>query len=191
PRSVVVVINEEGAKAAVPESCVAEFCPEGGVFEKTAAEIPVQARMLQIEVGDKNVQPAVTINVSSVNSHARLRLAVFADGDAGLSSDFRKGSVVVVAEQEVGVGVVGDKDVLPPIVVEVEGYDAKAAARMKPKFGGFGKVRERAVSVVVIERRRLAAKLIRMAVATVTRLLIAAPDVILRRPGHVIGDHKV
>src|SRR5262249_22848880 len=85
-----------------------------------AAEIPIETGVFKIEVRDKNVQPAITINVGGVSSHTRFGLAVFADGDAGLEGHFAEAAVVIVAEKEIRVRVVGDEDVLPAVVVEVE-----------------------------------------------------------------------
>ena len=60
---VVVVIDEERAETAVPESRVAEFGGERGVFKRPAAQISIEAGVLKIEVRDKKVRPAVAVNV--------------------------------------------------------------------------------------------------------------------------------
>src|SRR5215510_4255172 len=188
---VVVVIDEERAETAVPESRVAEFGRERGVFKRPAAQISIEAGVLEIEVRDKNVRPAVAINVGGVGSHARFGLAVFADGDAGLEGYFAEATVVIVAEEEIRVGVIGDEDVLPAVVVEVECNYAQAAAGVRPDPGSLSNIGEGAAAVVMVKRRLLPAKFIRVAVSTVPRLLVAAPDVIIRRPGHVICDREI
>src|SRR5262245_44759894 len=131
-RPIVVVINERRAEAAIPESGVAEFGRESGVFKRTVAQISIETGVLEIEVRDENVQPAVSVNIGGVNSHSRLGLAVFADGDAGLEGYFTEAPVVIVTEEEVRVGVIGDEEVLPAVVVEVKGDDAKTAAGVRP-----------------------------------------------------------
>src|SRR5262245_42430239 len=190
-RPIVVVINEERAEAAVPESCVAEFGRECGVFKRPAAQISIETGVLKIEVRDKNVRPAVAINVSGVGSHTRFGLAVFADGDAGLEGHLAEATVVIVAEEEIRVRVVGDEDVLPAVVVEVECNYAQTAAGARADPGSFSNVGECAGAVVTVKRRLLPAKLIRVAVSPVPRLLVAAPDVVIRRPCQVIGDSEI
>src|SRR5262249_31980245 len=174
-----------------PESRVAEFGGERGVFKRPAAQISIETGMLKIEVRDNNIRPAVAINVGGVSSHARFGLAVFADGDAGLESHFAEATVVIVAEKEIRVSVVGDEDVLPAVVVEVECNYAQTAAGVRPDPGRFSNILEGAVAVVMVKRRLLPAKLIRVAVSPVPRLLVAAPDVIIRRPSHVICDREI
>src|SRR5499426_1666756 len=190
-RPIVVVINEERAEAAIPESGVAEFGRERGVFKRPVAQISIETGVLKIEVRDENVQPAVSVNIGGVSSHSRLGLAVFADGDAALKRYFAEAPVVIVTEEKVRVGVIGDEDVLPAVVVEVKCDNAQTAAGMRPDLGSFSDIGEGAVAVVSVKRRLLPAKLIGVAVSPVPRLLVAAPDVVIRRPCHVIGDREI
>src|SRR5882672_1009611 len=190
-RPVVVVIDEERTESAVPESGVAEFGRKRGGFQKTVAQSSIETGVFQIEVSDKNVRPAVSINIGGVGSHPRFGLAVFADGDAGLEGHFAEAPVTIVTEEEVRVGVVGDEDILPAVVVEVKSNNAQTAAGMRPDLGSFSNIGEGAVAVVMVERRLLPAKLIRVAVSSVARLLVTAPEVIIRRPGHVIGNREI
>src|SRR5262249_27497966 len=108
-RPVVVVIDEERAEAAVPESGVAEFCRKRGVFESAGSQVSMVPRVSEVEVSDKNVRPAVPINIGGVRSHPRFGLAVFADGDAGQEGYFAEAAVMIVTEEEIRVGVIGDE----------------------------------------------------------------------------------
>src|SRR5262249_31207282 len=93
--------------------------------------------------------------------------------------------------EEIRVRVVGDEDVLPAVVVEVECNYAQTTAGVRPDPGGFSNIFEGAVAIVMVKRRLLPAKLIRVAVSPVPRLLVAAPDVVIRRPCYVIGDREI
>src|SRR5262245_34957381 len=119
-RSVIVIIEKKRSEAAVLISGVAEFCPESGVLEGPVAQVVVKPGMLQIEMSDQNVRPAVSIDIGGVDSHARLRLAVFAHGDAGLKRLLAEATVMRVMKEEVRISVVGDENILPSIMVEVE-----------------------------------------------------------------------
>src|SRR6266542_4010266 len=143
----------KSAPTSVPESRIAELGRERGVFKRPAAQIPIETGVLKIEVRDKNVRPAVAINVGGVSSHARFGLAVFADGDAGLESHFAEATVVIVTEKEIRVRVVSDEDVLPAVVVEVECNYAQTAAGVRPDPGSFGNIGEGSVAVVMVKDR--------------------------------------
>src|SRR5262245_34264052 len=147
--------------------------------------------MFQIQVGDENVQPGIAIDIRGVYSHTGLGLAVIAHSNAGHQCYFTECSIAVVAEEEVRITVVRNEDVLPPIVVEIECNNAQAATRAETDFGSLSHVRESPVPIMPIEGRLLTFKLIRVTVTSITRLILTAPDVIIRRPVHEIGNREV
>ena len=70
---------------------------------------------------------------------------------AGEQGDVLEGAVALVAEEEVGLVVVGDVDVLPAVVVDVAEDHAKAGPHRAAEAGGLGRVLERAVPPVAVE----------------------------------------
>src|SRR6266508_3198000 len=86
---------------------------------------------------------------------------------------------------------VSHEDVSRAVVVVIDDNYAQTAAGVRPDPGSFGNIGEGAVALVMVKRRLLPAKLIRVAVSPVPRLLVAAPDVVIRRPCYVIGDREI
>src|SRR5260370_32909637 len=102
-------------------------------------------------MGDVNVLPAVAVNVGGVNAHACFVAAVFAGGDAGEKRDVLKSAVVLVDEEKIGPGVVGDGDVRPAIVVEIGDDDAHALGCVFTDARGIADIGERSAEPVVVE----------------------------------------
>ena len=99
------------------------------VVEKgAAAQVLVEGVGLQLEVGDDDVEQAVAVVVAHVDPHAGLGPALVAERGAGEQRDVLEGAVALVVEEEVGLVVVGDVDVLPAVVVDVAEDHAEAGA---------------------------------------------------------------
>ena len=189
--SVVVVVEELHGDAAQQNRFVADAGAVSGVVEGPVVVVAVEAVEFKVEVGDIEVLPAVAVHVGGVNAHARLVLAVFARGHAGGERGVLKSAVVVVEEEEVGPGVVGDGDVGPSVVVEVGEHHAHALGFGFSHAGFLAHVGERAVVVVVIEPDALTFVVVGMAVGAVARPVLAAPEVVLRRPLDIVRDQEV
>src|SRR5579862_1611646 len=140
---------------------------------------------------DDQVQPAVSGGIRGICAHAGLELAVRTDRDTSQISHFAKRTITVVVKQEVRHVVIGDEDVLPTVVVVVEGYDAQAVPAFKANSGRLADVCEGAIAVVVIKRRRLTVKVVRMAVAAHAGSTIAAIEVPRHGPIDVISNYQV
>ena len=67
----------------------------------------------------------MTPTFAPVHDAAGIEDAVAADRNACRVADFGKSSIVIVAEKKIGLMVVGDKNVLPAVVVVVEGDHAQ------------------------------------------------------------------
>ena len=88
------------------------------VFEQAVAAVLVERVQLLGEVGDEQLGKAVAIDVAAVDAHARLRLAVDVEADAGGIGDVLEGAVAVVAIEEIAHEIVGDVDVDVGVAVE-------------------------------------------------------------------------
>ena len=108
------------------------------------------------EVGDVDVVAAVVVVVADGHAHVRLLPAVAVEGGAGGVADVVEAAVAAVAIHVVRPGVVGDDQVEPAVVVEIDPGDAEAVAALLVGHSslpaGFG---ERAVAVVAEEMIRL------------------------------------
>src|SRR6185503_15662205 len=105
---------------------------ERSVLAVAASGVRVERGGIAGEVRLQDVEPAVPVEISHADTHAGLRLAVLAVGAPGADADVLERPIVLVTIERARVGVVGDVNVAPPVVVEVERRDAepKGAVRL-------------------------------------------------------------
>src|SRR6185437_12978269 len=119
--AVVVVVEELEPPAAH------EFAGGGNsgftsdVVERLIMFVAVERVELMIEVGDEHVHEAILVEISGVDSHAGPSLAAFAERDTGCESDLLEVLPLLILEQEIGLGIVGDEQVHPAIIIYVGG----------------------------------------------------------------------
>ncbi len=133
---------------------------------------------------------AGAVVVGGVDTHAGAGHAVFTEGDAGGDSLLLEGAVLLVQVELVGLGVVGEENVGPAIVVVVEDGDAEAFGSGVKEAGFLGGIFELAAAQVVPEARGGSPVGLGRAVGLVGAVE-GAVDVGLRRPLHVVGDDEV
>ncbi len=80
-------------------------------------------------------------------------------------SHFAKGAIAIVVKQKIRHVIVRDENVLPAVVVVIEGHHSQAVSAFRSHSRGLADVGESAVAVVVIERRGLAVEIVGMAIA--------------------------
>ncbi len=83
--------------------------------------IAIEVAGIVREVRLENIEPPVAIVVGHGHAHSRLFVSILAVGASRHHSHVREGAIVIVAKQNTGLGVDGDVDVGPAIVVEVAG----------------------------------------------------------------------
>ena len=163
----------------------------GVVVEGSILVVVVQAIQLEIQMRDVNVLPAIAVHVRRVDAHSRFVAAVLARRNAGNQRNILKRSIVFVEEKKIRPGVVGDGDVGPAIVVEIGEHHAHALRFRLADAGRVAHVGECSVVIVVVELGFLPFVVARIAVRAVARPALAAPQIILRRPLDIVGDHQV
>ena len=126
--AVVVVVEERCAEADEWQRREREAALAGRIDEQPPAQIAKQRRRLELVIRHDQIQPAVAVVVAKIGAHARARLAVVGDGNAGKEPPLVESSVAVVAIQRVRQGIVRDEDVGPAVVVVVGNHDAQAVA---------------------------------------------------------------
>src|ERR1700675_31710 len=88
----------------------------------------IERKHFLIDVGDKQILPAVSVDVGGIDAHAAARLPVFTEANFGgeshlLPTRFAGGVGTAIDEQEILHGVVGDEQVHAAIVINVGGND--------------------------------------------------------------------
>src|SRR6266571_1087048 len=148
----VVVEVDKAAAPAKKAGVDSDTPPKCGLFKSAFARVLVEVGGVAGKVGFEYIEPAVPVIVSGGNAHSRLRLAVLTVSAPGLNTHVGKGAVVVVAIQGAGIGVVGDVDVRPAIVVEVENQNAESVRSVSRCNPGFPRdIVERPIPVVPIQ----------------------------------------
>src|SRR5215469_7630365 len=166
--AVVVVVDELGGYTAEEHGLVADA---GAVCR----------------VGER----AVAVYVGRIDAHARLVPAVLAGGEAGEERDVGEGPVVVVLKEEVGPGVVGDRDVGPTVVVEVGENDSHALRFGKAHSGLDTYVGESPVVIVAIELGLQAMIVVGIAVGAIAGRALSAIQIIFGVPVDVVGYNEI
>ena len=116
-------------------------------------------------------------------------MAAIVISDAQFQPLFLEGAVFAIDEQGIGLGVVGDEDIGPSVVIEIGDGDAHALAGRGAQARFVGDVLKLAVAQVVVKARRHALVLPRVAV--VFGAAHGATLVGLRRPGGVVIHDQI
>ena len=104
------------------------------------------------EIGFEDVEPAIAVVVGNSDAHAGLLMTAVAVGAIGHDGDIGKCAVMVVLKQDAGLGIDGDIDIRPAIVVEVIGDGSDGIARAGLENAGLLRnVGEGPIAIVVIE----------------------------------------
>ena len=119
--AVAIEIQPAGAEAGLREAGRAEAGGSAPILEVSRAVVEVQHIHLVEPVRDEQILVAVVVEVARVNAHARFGLSGAAHGGAGEERRVLERAVVLVDPELVGLAVVGDVEIDPPVVVEVGG----------------------------------------------------------------------
>src|SRR5205823_4256985 len=92
----------------------------------------IEGEHLIHKVADQQAFAPGAVPIAGVDSHAAPRQAGVREGDAGGGAALTEGAVVVVAEEEVPLRVVGEGKVRPAVVVEVAERHAERLAGERP-----------------------------------------------------------
>src|ERR1700722_5848708 len=125
-------------------------------------------------MADEQIQQAVVHHVSGIGSHAGFGAAIFTESRVGLAGRVSEGAVSVIEVKKISLGVIGDENVGPAVAIQVGQHYCQAFAVGFGQTGFFGNVGKCSVAVIVVELRRSAVKMIRMAVGAVTGTVVAA-----------------
>ena len=149
--AVVVVVEERGAETGEVETRGAEADGRRGVLEAVGALVAEQRVGLADQMGDEEIEIAVVVDVAGDHAHPRLGQPVQVVGRTQHHRVVDERAVALVDPEVVGIGVVGDVDVEPAVVVEVGGHDAETGVLDAGDAGTAAHVLEATVSGVAVE----------------------------------------
>ena len=126
--------------------------PRTDVLETLAGEVVVEDRPFSLVGGHPQVEPAVVVDIATVDPHAAVGLPDHVVGQPRLEADLRKLPGAVVAEEEIGGDVVENEDVCVaiPFLVETDHSHPRPHHRRDP--GGDAFIAEPAIAFVAEER---------------------------------------
>ena len=157
---------------------------------KPAAFVAVEGEHLVLEIRHEQVRAARPIVVGGIHAHRAARHAVVGERDAGGHGRVGERAVAVVVEELIGLRVVGDKQVHPPVAVVVDKPDAERLGAGVGDAGLLADVGEAACAQVAEQLRRHA----RIDLGRAVRLVLAVERAALvggLGPLHVVGDEQV
>ena len=107
-----------------------------------------------VEIGDYKVWLTVSVDISSVNSHARLRMTARIIGKLGVDRKILKRAIPLVEEKQIRRRITGHEEIGPAIIIHVDGYKAEGAPDQFCESAFLAHIGECAVTIVVIESER-------------------------------------
>ena len=113
-----------------------------------------QRVILVVQIRDYQIRDAVTIDVSDVDTHPSLRIAIGVIGDFGIERGVFESPVTLVDKQQIRRGVASHKQIGPTVVIEIDGNHSQSAADHLVQPRARADIGKRSVAVVVIERQR-------------------------------------
>src|SRR5262249_249561 len=117
--------EKEAAEAEGEQGSAAHFRLRRFVHKQAFAFVVVERNHLVRKIGDEQAGVATAVVIESVDAHSCARHAVFAERESRYYGLFGEGAVTIVAIELVGLGVVGEEQVGPAVVVVVEHGDAE------------------------------------------------------------------
>src|SRR5262245_2548231 len=149
--TVVVKIEELCAPSTVRKSNHANAAVGGAVLKLVRTHVLIDCSALIYEVRDEDIHQSIAIVVAHRETHRPLSIAKFIDGCARLEAGVNELSLAIVDVIEIRSGIIGDVDVLIPVIVKVREHDCKTTTRILASDARrFADVVEGTVAIVVV-----------------------------------------
>ncbi len=154
-----VIVEEEDAESKGHLAGGADALGEGFVREESGLVTgDVDGCHFVGEVADGDSEGVILVEVGGVDAHGTAGSSEGIEGDAGGGADIAECAVLLVAEHEILDRVIGDDEVEPAIVIDVDRADTEGfgegqvcGAITELDTAGFGAVGERSVAVIAVE----------------------------------------
>lgn len=198
--AVEIIVKEEDAEGKGLTAGRADSLADGFVAEDHGIFLrDVEGGHFVGEVADENSQTLILLEAGGVDAHCAARAAVVVEGDTGSSSDFAKGAIVGVGEDEILDSIIGDDEIHPAVVIHVDGGDPERFGHGQASGaifdleagvgGGFG---ESALALIAIEVRVGASEVHGGTVGTSDAdQFVIDFEVNIAGPLHVVTDEEV
>ena len=111
--------------------------------------VGVEREHLLIDIGDKQVLPAVAVDVGGVHPHAGACLSVFAEAHLGGQRGLLPLALPAIHEQEILHRVVGDEQIHQAVIIDVRRHHAQPLAHGALDIGAARDIGEGSIAVVV------------------------------------------
>src|SRR5882724_2729715 len=150
--SVIVEVDASRAPAHIRDCDLSDAGRISGIGKGHVAIVAMERITLVLEIRNVDRKASGVIEVADGDSHSCHLTAITADRGAGNIADIGKVPFAIVPIEVVRSGIVGDKNVGPPVVVEIAPHHAEPVVPGGiVDASGFRNIGERAVSIVAIE----------------------------------------
>ncbi len=150
-QAVEIGIDEGASESERIARCDADARCGGDVVVYAGLRRAIQADHLVVEIRDGDSRAAGILEVSDIHAHACACFAVGAKGESRFDGHILEFSVAEIAIQLVGLCVVGDEQVGPTVVVEIEHRHAERFGIAVENAAACRDVFKRAVAAIVKE----------------------------------------
>ena len=193
--AIIVVVD----KSASPGHILLVYAEPGGeshIAEGPIAVVVVEVRGIVGEVCLEDIEPTITVVVCDSDAHARLLVPAIAVCAARTHGNIGESSIVIVLKKNAWLGVNGDIDVRPAIIVKVVRDSCDGVARSRLQDARFrADVGEGAIAVVVEEQVRIARQTPRSAhdghTLPLAKVRVARSGNLLRVELEVVADKEI
>jgi len=115
--AVEVGVEEDAAEAEGVARGGAEAGLHGDIVEGFSVGA-IEAEHFVVEIGDDDAGLAGVVEIGAIDAHAGAGFAFIAEGEAHFDGDILEFSVAEIAIKLVGLGVVGDEEIRPAVLIE-------------------------------------------------------------------------
>jgi hypothetical protein len=124
-KSIQVGIEEEATEAEAAAGDPAYLRHRCPIRIDAFAAPSVEANHFVVEVGDGNPRHPGVLVIGHIYAHAGASFSVVAERDSGFDGHVSKGAIVIVPVEFVGLGIVGDKQIRPAVLVVIQHGDSQ------------------------------------------------------------------
>src|SRR5436190_1086005 len=168
----------------------------GDILEAKVSRVPVESHRVLGEVRLEHIQRTVVIEISNGDTHAGLLAAILVYGKTQLQALLCECAVAPVVKQQARRRVAGDVNFLPAVPVEVGRHRVQTEARVHSADARTcADVRERAVSVIVVEHGALGNQSARTAIHRnafkITPRIFPGRWDLIEIENQIVGDEQV
>ena len=189
--AVVVEVNQGVGPPAARDGRAMQAASCRHVLELPVPEIAKQRKRLPRKGRDVDVGQPVVVVIAEVRPHARDRIAVRGKAHASQQPRFLEGSVAMIAEEEVSLGVIGDERVDPAVKIVVCERDAHALANVLADSRRFRDILERSIAAVPIEGVRQSGEVRRTAVNAQVSVAVPTESIHRQVPIEIVNYQQV